>query len=108
MVYFPDTDTYDLITEYKFPVSLTDDTNAVIWPRRNQRYCGAVVQALRLDALLHTYDDDGDDVNVDKRGIIEGGMGVKIVMVVSNGETSWWTVNRNDDDEHIGVDEIVL
>jgi hypothetical protein len=65
------------------------------------------VQALRLDTLLHT-DCDDDDVNVDERGIMEGGMGVKIVMVVSNGEASWWTVNRNDDDEHIGVDEIVL
>src|SRR5271167_262512 len=89
MVYFADTDTYDLITEYKFPVSLVDGTKAVIWPRRNQTYCGAVVQALRLDTLLHT-DCDDDDVNVDERGIMEGGMGVKIVMVVSNGEASWW------------------
>jgi hypothetical protein len=108
MVYFPDTDTYDLIAEYKFPISLTDDTNAEIWPRSDQGYCGAVVQALRLDTLLHTDNDDDDNVNVDKRGIMEGGMGVKIVTVVSNGEASWWTVNRNDDDEYVGVDGIVL
>lgn len=110
MVYFPDTSTYDLIPEYKFPSTLVDTRSNVIWPGRNVPYCGAIVQALRMDSTSMADvdgDDDGGDGDGDERGIMEGGMGVRIVLVVSNGEASWWTVKRNDD-EFIGVDEIVL
>lgn len=93
LVYFPDINVYDLVVEYKFPEYLARDktSEGIVWPRRNTLYIGGVVQALRVDGS----------------GNIAESKGVRIILILSDGEAMWWTVNRNDD-EHIGIDEIVL
>ena len=93
LVYFPDINVYDLVVEYKFPEYLYRDklSEAIVWPKRNAPYVGGVVQALRVDGS----------------GNIGESRGVRIVLILSDGEAMWWTVNRNDD-EHIGIEEIVL
>jgi hypothetical protein len=104
MVYFPDADIYDLIPEYILPPNLVEGHRVGLLPWECIPYCGAIVQGLRLD---NQFCIDHDDVIRDDRGIMEGGMGVNVVMVSIDGKAGWWTVKRNDD-EHIGIDAIVL
>ena len=85
--------TYDIIPEYKFPTSIE------LWPIRNVSYSGAVVQAVRMDSMPL--------IEVGERGVKVGVWGFKVICVLSNGEGSWWTVQRRDD-EKIGIEEIVL
>ena len=93
LVYFPDINVYDLVVEYKLPEYLSHEkkSETITWPKRNIPYSGAVVQALRVDGS----------------GNVGESRGVRIVLMLCDGEAMWWTVNRNDD-EHIGIEEIVL
>jgi hypothetical protein len=111
MVYFPDIDYYDLIAEYKFPVSLrlTDNERTGRWPRASVPTCGAVVQALSLDNAKYTENVAEDETVCDERGVIAGSMGVKILVVSSDGVICWWNVKRDDEsDEQIGIEGIIL
>jgi hypothetical protein len=110
MVYFPDMDYYDLIAEYKFPVSLrlTDNGRTGRWPRAVAApACGAVAQAFCLDDAKDVEKAAGDETVSDERGIAAGSMGVKIVAVTSDGAMCWWSVKR-DDDEQVGIEGIIL
>src|SRR5947199_8041281 len=102
LVYFPDSKIYDLIPEYSFPESLKDEVTVEgLWPRRVTWYAGAVVQASRMDLLPPRKKEGGE------KGVLAGGWGVKVIIVACNGEASWWTVQRRDD-EAIGIESIVL
>jgi len=93
LVYFPDINVYDLVVEYQFPEYLVRDetSESIVWPKRNFRYSGAAVQALR----------------VDESGNVGESSGVRVVFILTNGEAMWWIIHRNDEG-HIGIEEIVL
>ena len=88
LVYLTDTHMYDLVPEYRFPLS----------PLQRQvpvRYCGAVVQPLRFPD------------QTEEGGVEDGGMGVMVVSITVRGHGVWWTVKKGDEDR-IGVEGIVL
>lgn len=102
-------DYYDLIAEYKFPIALRlmDNGRTGRWPRAIVPTCGAVVQATCVDDAKDMEQVAGDETVTDERGIVAGPMGVKIVMVSSDGVLCWWTV-KHDDDEQVGIEGIIL
>jgi len=88
MVYLEKYDEYSLIPEQRLMVQSKYDSHS-----REDKipYCGAIVQALRIDR--------GRDLSRE--------MGVRLLLLLRNGEASWWTVRRQNDPQ-VGIEHIVL
>jgi len=98
MIYYPDTETYDLVPEYGFPYSHSSEQITPLRPSNGYKYCGAVVQPLRFDRERQVEDE---------RGVDDAGTGVTILAITCRGEACWWHIRRADED-HVGVEGIVL
>ena len=98
MIYYPDTETYDLVPEYGFPYSDSPEQITRLRPDYGYKYCGAVVQPLRFDRERQVEDE---------RGVDDAGTGVMVLAITSRGEACWWHIRRADED-HVGVEGIVL
>jgi hypothetical protein len=101
LVYFPDEDIYDLIPEHRFAFtcSVPGGGHVIAWPDRNRipwpwghYLAGVVVQSRRVGQEESEYSAQ---------------WGVSVVVILENGEMSWWTVNKTSDDG-VGIEEIVL
>ena len=126
MVYFPDAGIYDIIPEFRFPVEqvLTGpDGRNVVWPNTRvpgwmHYHAGVAVQPVHFDPVspkIGNWDgvseEEEETVNEDDSmrgvGMFSGVRGVRIIVSLENGEMSWWTVNKRDN-EDVGVEGIVL
>ena len=88
MVYFEKYDEYSLIPEQRLTVQSKHDT----WsPEQKLPFCGAITQPLRIDGEQDLCRE----------------MGVRILLLLKNGEASWWTLRRQNDPQ-VGIDNIVL
>jgi hypothetical protein len=95
LVYFPNTQTYDLVPEYGEPLHAGENSvfgRGFLFP--HSAHCGAVVQPLRFP------DTDGAAAEA-------SGTGVTVIFITAKGHSFWWTVKK-DDENHVGVGEIVL
>jgi len=88
MVYLEKDDEYSLVPEQRLMVRSKHDSH-----NREDKvpYCGAVVQALRID----------------RERDLSREMGVRLLLLLRDGEASWWTVRRQNDPE-VGIEDIVL
>jgi hypothetical protein len=98
LVYFPDTQTYDLIPEYGEPLLVGREsvTGGRVSSFPHCAHCGAIVQPLRFPDQT----EEGGESDA-------CGTGVTVVFITAKGHSLWWTVKK-DAEAQIGVGEIVL
>jgi hypothetical protein len=107
MVYFPEEEAYELVPEFLFPRFIEGVRPRISRSTSVYPYCGIAVQALRAES--RSREIVGVECEDDRRGVSAGNMGVRVISITRFGEAFWFSVKRDsEDDEHIGVDEIIL